>query len=61
MFIPQSYRDSNGNWFNTTNIHQTVLIDRQRILQNFKKVEDFKVYSSFNVVKSIINLKESIF
>lgn len=61
MFIPQNYRTCNGNWFRSDNLRDTVLIDRQRILKNFKKINKFKKYSSYKIVKSIIESKESTF
>jgi len=61
IFIPQNYRDSQGNWFRQSNIHDTILIDRQRILNNFKKVNKFQKYASFEIVKNIIETKENTF
>jgi hypothetical protein len=61
MFIPQSYRDSKGDWHDKTKIHSTVLFDRQRILSNFRDNDSFKKYTAFPVVENILTLKESTF
>lgn len=61
MFIPQNYRNSQGNWFRASTIQYTTLVDRQRILKNFNNDENFMKYSSFNIVENIINTKEGAF
>lgn len=60
MFIPQSYRDSKGDWFSQYKIRETILIDRQRMIYNFKEIKEFENYKSFEIVNMIVNSKESI-
>lgn len=61
MFIPQNYRDAQDSWFSSHKIKETILMDRQRIIHNFKKMNKFKGYNSYNIVEQIINKKESVF
>jgi len=60
MFIPHSFRDLQGNWFDRTKIHETVMLDRERLLLNFSKRKKFKKYTSFEVIENIINVKEEV-
>lgn len=59
VFIPQSYRLGDGNWFRVKNIRATHLIDRQRILAHFHDIEEFRSYRSHAIVEKLIDQKAS--
>ncbi len=61
MFIPQSFRDSTGDWHDRTNIHKTIMFDRYRILKNFINKTRFNKFSSYKIIEEIISNKASIF
>lgn len=60
IFIPQSFRNASGDWFDRTKIHETIIIDRQRLINNFKGKKKFKKFSSFRVVNELIKIKEEV-
>lgn len=60
IFIPQSFRDTSGNWFDKTKIHETIIIDRQRLINNYKSKKKFKKYSSYEIIEELINIKEEV-
>jgi hypothetical protein len=61
MFIPQSFRNSVGQWQDRHSIMQSVLVDRHRILKYIKDDDFFKELSSYEVVNSLLTCKESSF
>lgn len=61
MFIPQSFRDSKGDWHDRTKIKRTNVFDRYRILRNMKSQDKFKKYTAYPVVEKILTIKESAF
>ena len=60
IFIPQSFRDASGDWFDRTKIHETIIIDRQRLIKNFKSKKRFKKMSSYKIVDELIKIKEGV-
>lgn len=61
MFIPQSFRDSTGDWHDRTRIKRTILFDRYRIIKNFTKPDKSKDYTSYPIVEKIMEIKESVY
>jgi len=61
MFIPQSFRGSNGEWHDILKIKKNVLFDRLRILKYFNNEAVFKKYRSYPVLNELIKAKESVF
>lgn len=60
IFIPQSYRDMSGHWFDKTKIHETIIIDRQRLVMGYKNEKKFEEYSSYSIIEELINIKEEV-
>ena len=61
IFIPFSYRSSNGDWHEPYLIEKSILMDRLRLIYNFIPSEaKFKEFESFKVIEKILQQKESI-
>jgi hypothetical protein len=61
IFIPFAFRSSNGDWHEEYLIEKTILFDRQRLLYNFKGIEnEFLEYESSNIIDQIVTQKESV-
>jgi len=61
MFIPQSFRSSTGNWHDRTKFRETVILDRYRILGNWKNRDLLKSWTVFPVLKEILESRETVF
>ncbi len=61
MFIPQSYRDSKGEWHDRTKIKRTNVFDRYRILKNTENHEAFKKFTAYPILETMLIKKESTF
>jgi hypothetical protein len=61
MFIPFSFRNSTGEWHSTTEIRDTVLIDRQRIIHNFKSKElMLQTQKSYKIIEELSSCKAPV-
>lgn len=62
IFMPFCFRAASGNWASIGDIHNSLLIDRKRIIfylrENFKSFEDLP---SYNLVNNFILAKEGVF
>lgn len=61
IFIPHSFRHSNGEWYDITRINDSVLFDRLRLiylLNNVYNSLDDKL--PYDIVDQVINTKESL-
>mgnify|MGYP006287710899 CR=1 FL=1 len=61
VFIPFDYRNSDGDWHDITEIHNSILFDRWRLLSLIDSKSDLveKIYSS--QLKTILEKRESLF
>lgn len=61
IFIPQSFRNSQGNWHDKHDISQSILIDRYRILKHMIDEDTFKKLSAYPIMNKLLTFKESSF
>lgn len=60
-FIPISFRDSSGGWHQPQKIHQSVVIDRGRLLYLLRgRAEFFETDPSYTIVEKILEEIESL-
>jgi len=61
-FIPICLRKADGNWHRPTDIHQSVVVDRLRLLQLLTdKIDLFRKQPSYGVVQETLKQREPVF
>lgn len=61
IFIPYSYRKSNGEWHDNKKIHKSIMMDRQRLIYLLKDENvSFEKFDSCKIVENLMNQKEEV-
>lgn len=61
VFIPHSYRQSNGEWYDVTRINDSILLDRLRLVNLLSEsIEQLDEEFPHDLVEQLISLEESV-